>query len=276
MSRTATIGNYTVGGGRPLLIVGPCVIESADLTLAIAESILKTPSASRFDIVFKASYRKDNRSSGKSDTGPGIDEGLSVLARVKQESGLPVLSDIHHPEEAAAAAEVLDVLQIPAFLCRQTSLLVAAARTGRPVNVKKGQFMAPQDMRNVADKLRGSGAKNILITERGTTFGYHNLVVDFRGFAHMRDAGAPVIFDVTHSLQKPGAQGTASGGEPELAAEMARAGAAFGVDGFFIETHPDPKNAKSDAASMLPLSELESLLNGVARVWELTKELTRS
>ncbi len=268
MTATASIGSIRVGdGARPLLIAGPCVIESADLVLSLADAIAKLPATRKFQFVFKASYLKDNRSSGDSFRGPGIDEGLRILEDVRAKTGAPVLSDVHTVAEVLQAARVLDVIQIPAFLCRQSSLIEAAGASGKPVNVKKGQFMAPEDMGNVVGKLRAAGAEDVLLTERGTSFGYHDLVVDFRGFARMRATGAPVIYDVTHSLQRPGRLGNKSGGEPALAAMMARAAAAIPVDGFFIETHPDPSKALSDAASMLPFDQLSSLLEQVARVW---------
>jgi 2-dehydro-3-deoxyphosphooctonate aldolase (KDO 8-P synthase) len=264
---SASIGSFRVGDGeKPLLIAGPCVIESEDLILSVAEAIARLPIAREFNFVFKASYLKDNRSAGTSFRGPGLDAGLRMLEKVRARIGCPILADVHDVAEVAAAAGTLDVLQIPAFLSRQTSLIEAAAATGKPLNIKKGQFLAPEDMGNVVTKARASGARDLMLTERGTSFGYHDLVVDFRGFARMRAAGCPVIFDVTHSLQRPGGLGTASGGEPALVAMMARAAAAVPVDGFFIETHPDPADAKSDAASMLPLDQLPRLLEGVARV----------
>jgi 2-dehydro-3-deoxyphosphooctonate aldolase (KDO 8-P synthase) len=267
VSISASIASFRVGDGeKPLLIAGPCVIESEDLTLSIAESIAKLTETRAFHFVFKASYLKDNRSAGTSFRGPGLEEGLRVLEKVRARVGCPVLTDVHDVGEVAAAAAVVDVLQIPAFLSRQTSLIEAAAASGKPLNIKKGQFLAPEDMDNVVKKARASGARDLLLTERGTTFGYHDLVVDFRGFARMRATGCPVIFDVTHSLQRPGGLGTASGGEPALAAMMARAAAAVPVDGFFIETHPDPARALSDAASMLPLDRLPALLRDVSRV----------
>lgn len=276
MPVSASIGSYRIGGGqKPLLIAGPCVIESPDLALSLAESIAKLPSVREFQFVFKASYLKDNRSAGDSFRGPGLYEGLRVLEKIRAQVGVPVLSDVHTAAEVPAAAAVLDVVQIPAFLCRQTSLLAAAGACGKPVNVKKGQFMAPEDMVNVVKKLRAAGCDDVLLTERGSTFGYHDLVVDFRGFARMRAAGAPVIFDVTHSLQRPGGLGNTSGGEPALAAMMARAAAAVPVDGFFIETHPDPSRALSDAAAMLPLDQLDGLLHDVARIAALAREIAR-
>lgn len=275
MAISASIGPYRVGdGGKPLLIAGPCVIESPDLALSVAEAVAKMPAIREFQFVFKASYLKDNRSAGDSYRGPGLYEGLRVLEKVRAQVGVPVLSDVHTAAEVPAAAAVLDVVQVPAFLCRQTSLIEAAGACGKPVNVKKGQFMAPEDMVNVVKKLRSAGCENVLLTERGTTFGYHDLVVDFRGFARMRAAGAPVIFDVTHSLQRPGGLGNRSGGEPALAAMMARAAAAVPVDGFFIEVHPDPSRALSDAASMLPLDQMDGLLRGIARVAALAREIS--
>ncbi len=272
MPVSASVGSYRIGdGNKPLLIAGPCVIESPDLALSVAEAISRLPAVREFQFVFKASYLKDNRSAGDSFRGPGLEEGLRVLENVRARVGVPVLSDVHTAAEVPAAASVLDVVQIPAFLCRQTSLVEAAGACGRPVNVKKGQFVAPEDMVNVVKKLRAAGAADVLLTERGTTFGYHDLVVDFRGFARMRAAGAPVIFDVTHSLQRPGGLGNRSGGEPALAAMMARAAAAVPVDGFFIETHPEPAKALSDAASMLPLDQLDALLSQVARVAALVR-----
>jgi len=255
------------GASRPLLIAGPCVIESESLTLSIAQAIAKLPITREFQFIFKASYLKDNRSSTESFRGIGVDAGLSVLAKVRESVGCRILSDVHTPDEVPVAARSVDVLQIPAFLSRQTSLLEAAAKTGKTVNVKKGQFLAPEDMAHVVKKLKHAGAKDVWLTERGTTFGYHDLVVDFRGFERMRATGCPVIFDVTHSLQRPGGLGGASGGEPALVGMMARAAAAVPVDGFFIETHPEPAKAKSDAASMLPLDQLEGVLIDIHRVW---------
>ncbi|MCK5712143.1 MAG: 3-deoxy-8-phosphooctulonate synthase, partial [Hyphomicrobiaceae bacterium] len=227
--------------------------------------------------VFKASYTKDNRTSSNSFRGLGLKEGLRVLQMVKEKTGLPVLSDVHSVAEVGPACDVLDVVQIPAFLCRQTSLLEAAAKTagemGRVINVKKGQFMAPEDMAAALGKIRRAGNENILLTERGTTFGYHNLVVDFRGFPRMRATGCPVIYDVTHSLQRPAGLGNVSGGEPELAAVMARAAAAVPVDGLFIETHPRPQEALSDGASMLPLDQFPTLVEQTARIFELAREI---
>lgn len=273
MAVSASIGSFRVGDGeKPLLIAGPCVIESETLALSIAETIARLPIVREFNFVFKASYAKDNRSSGDSFRGPGIDAGLRTLQKIRASVGCPILSDVHDASEVTAAASLLDVLQIPAFLSRQTSLIEAAAQAGKPINIKKGQFLAPEDMDNVVKKARAAGARDLLLTERGTSFGYHDLVVDFRGFARMRAVGCPVIFDVTHSLQRPGGLGTSSGGEPALAAMMARAAAAVPVDGFFIEAHPEPAKAKSDAASMLPLDQLASLLEVVLRVREAVRK----
>jgi 2-dehydro-3-deoxyphosphooctonate aldolase (KDO 8-P synthase) len=275
MAVSASIGSLRVGdGAKPLLIAGPCVIESEDMTLTIADAIARLPIVREFNFVFKASYLKDNRTSGESFRGPGLDAGLRVLEKVRGRVGCPVLSDVHDVREVAAAAATVDVLQIPAFLSRQTSLIETAGATGKPINIKKGQFLAPEDMENVVTKARAAGARDLLLTERGTSFGYHDLVVDFRGFARMRATGCPVIFDVTHSLQRPGGLGATSGGEPALAAMMARAAAAVPVDGFFIETHPEPSKAKSDAASMLPLDQLPRLLDDVMRVAAAARKTT--
>jgi len=275
MPDTATIGNITVGAGhKPLLIAGPCVIETADSVMWLAEAISKLDAIGEFQFVFKASYLKDNRSSGESYRGPGLEEGLEILARVRDRIGCPVLSDVHTAHEVRAAADALDILQIPAFLCRQTSLIEAAGVSGVPVNVKKGQFVSPEGMGNVVDKLRSVGARDILLTERGTTFGYNDLVVDFRGFMRMRGAGCPLVYDVTHSLQKPGGMGDRSGGAPELAPEMARAAAAIPVEGFFVETHPNPDEALSDAASMIRFDQVGGMLAGVARIHAVAREIS--
>jgi len=275
MSQPISIGSYTIGAGsKPLLIAGPCVIESADMTMRIADTLAAVPETSRYQLVFKASYLKDNRSAGGSYRGPGPDEGLAILSRVREAIGCPVLSDVHAVSEIEAAAEVLDVVQIPAFLCRQTSLIEAAASRARALNIKKGQFMAPEDMGNVVEKARAAGGHDIMLTERGSTFGYHNLVVDFRAIPRMRETGCPVIFDVTHSLQRPGALGQASGGEPALAGMMARAAAATEIDGLFVETHPAPGEALSDGAAMVSLEQLPAILAGATRVFDALTEDT--
>jgi len=278
MNQSITAGKFKFGPGtKPMLVAGPCVIESEQLTLSIAEAIAALPETREFQLVFKSSYTKDNRSAAGSFRGPGLDEGLRVLAKVRAETGLPILSDVHNVGEAEAAGAVLDIVQVPAFLCRQTSLLEAVARTasehGHAINVKKGQFMAPEDMGNVVGKIRGAGGGIPILTERGTTFGYHNLVVDFRGLTHMKETGCPVVYDVTHSLQRPSALGHASGGEPDLAGVMARAAAAVPVDGLFIETHPRPEEALSDGAAMVPLDRFGELVGQAARVFELARQM---
>ena len=250
-------------------ICGPCVIESPEHARTVGREVAKAGREAGVNTVFKASFDKANRTSVDSYRGPGLAHGLNVLAAVRSETGLPVLTDIHEPSQADAVAEVCDILQIPAFLCRQTDLLLAAGRTGRAVNIKKGQFLAPDDIRHAADKVASTGNDRILLTERGTTFGYRNLVVDFRGIARMRAFGWPVVLDVTHSLQLPGAGQGASGGEPEYIATMARAGAASGVDGVFFEVHDEPARALSDGANALRLDLLPKLLAQVRAIREL-------
>jgi 2-dehydro-3-deoxyphosphooctonate aldolase (KDO 8-P synthase) len=250
------------------LIGGPCVIESETLCLRVAESLAKVTRRLGLPFVFKASFDKANRSSLRSYRGPGVDEGLRILARVRAEVGVPVLTDVHTEAQVAAVAEVVDVLQIPAFLCRQTDLLVAAARTGRIVNVKKGQFLAPADMGNVVRKFTEAGGRKLLLTERGTTFGYHNLVADMRAIPVLAGFGFPVIFDATHSVQLPGAGRECSGGEREFAPVLARAAVAAGADGVFIETHPDPDHALSDGPNMIPLAAMPRLLATLVRLRE--------
>lgn len=256
---------------RPLLIAGPCVIESESMALELAGAIMSLPVVRGFNYCFKASYLKDNRSSGKSFRGPGPDEGLRILQKVKDTAGCPVLSDVHCREEVGPAASVLDIVQIPAFLCRQTRLIEAVAASGAVVNIKKGQFLSPNDVGLVVDKVRNAGGSRIIISERGTVFGYNDLVVDFRSFARMKKFGCPVVLDVTHSLQRPAALGDRSGGEPAIAGVLARAAAAVPCDGFFIETHFTPEKALSDAASMLPFKELNSLLEQVLEILTLVK-----
>ncbi len=268
------IGQITIDeNSPPVLIAGPCVIEDETETIRLAEQIAGLPVTKEYAFVFKASYLKDNRSSGRSYRGPGVEEGLRILEKVRESVGCPVLSDVHTVEETVAAAEVLDIVQIPAFLSRQTSLLEAAGRHARAVNIKKGQFLSPDAIGLAIQKVQNVGAKNILVTERGTTFGYNDLVVDFRGIPRMKSFGCPVIFDATHSLQRPGGLGDKSGGEPALAAAMSRAAAAMPCDGLFIETHVDPARAKSDSASMLPFSDLESLLENARRIFEISRRL---
>ncbi|OGF13156.1 MAG: 3-deoxy-8-phosphooctulonate synthase [Candidatus Eisenbacteria bacterium RBG_16_71_46] len=265
-----SIGEAEVGGARLLVIAGPCVVEGAEMCLRVASHLRAACAARGLPYVFKASYRKANRSSVDSFEGIGRDEAFAALDRVRREIGVPVLTDVHEPAEAAAAAEVADALQIPAFLSRQTALLRAAAATGRAVNVKKGQFLAPEDMRQVVEKLQAAGGERILLTERGTTFGYHDLVVDMRGLVTMRELGWPVVYDATHSLQRPG--GNESGGDRRFAFPLMRAAVACGVDGLFFETHPDPASAKSDAATQLPLERAEAFLDEALRVREAVVE----
>jgi 2-dehydro-3-deoxyphosphooctonate aldolase (KDO 8-P synthase) len=253
------------GGGELLLIAGPCVIEGEDFTLRHARRVADLSQKHGLPAVFKCSFDKANRTSGKSFRGPGLTEGLRVLAKVKAETGLPVLTDVHAEEQCAAAAAVVDVLQIPAFLCRQTDLILAAGRTGRAVNVKKGQFLAPEDMKNVVDKLREAGCRQILLTERGASFGYHNLVVDMRGLTVMRQF-APVCFDATHSVQQPGSQGSATGGDRSLAAPLARAAAAVGIDALFCEVHEDPDRALSDGPNSLTFAMWDALVGDVLKI----------
>jgi 2-dehydro-3-deoxyphosphooctonate aldolase (KDO 8-P synthase) len=261
-----------VGNGRPLaFIAGPCVIESPEHALRLARILAEIARELGFPLVFKASFDKANRSSLASYRGPGLTDGLAALAEVKRATGLPVLTDVHEPEQAAAAAEVVDALQVPAFLCRQTDLLLAAAATGRIVNVKKGQFLSPQEMPFVIAKLRQGGAGEIWQTERGTTFGYQNLVVDMRSFALMKANGCPAIFDASHSVQLPGAGGGRSGGQREFIPPLARAALAAGADGLFIETHPQPEAAISDGPNMIPLTELPGLLERCLAVWRAAR-----
>jgi 2-dehydro-3-deoxyphosphooctonate aldolase (KDO 8-P synthase) len=265
------VGPVTIGGGGLAVIAGPCVIESAELCLHIARTVKAVCDGLGLGYIFKASFDKANRTSAGSFRGPGLEAGLEALAAVKQEVGVPVLTDIHETWQAERAGAVVDVLQIPAFLARQTDLLLAAAGTGRVVNVKKAQFMAPWDMRPVVDKLVSAGNRRILLTERGTSFGYNNLVVDFRGLAVMRSLGFPVVYDATHSLQLPGGQGAASGAQREYAPHLMRAAAAVGIDALFLETHPEPDRALSDAAAQLPLEQVPALLRMAKAVHEAVR-----
>ena len=266
-TRRVRIGPVVVGGGAPLaLIGGPCAIESEKHALMVADRLQRITRDAGVPFVYKSSYDKANRSSVRSYRGPGLTEGLRILQKVKDETGLAVLSDVHDVSEVAPAAQVLDVLQVPAFLCRQTDLIVACARSGRPVNVKKGQFVAPRDMLNVVDKIRSAGTEDLLLTERGTSFGYNNLIVDFRGLPIMRGFGYPVVFDATHSVQLPGGQGDRSGGERQYVQALARAAVAVGVDALFMEMHEDPDRTLedgrplSDGPNMLRLDDLPRLL----------------
>jgi 2-dehydro-3-deoxyphosphooctonate aldolase (KDO 8-P synthase) len=258
--RTATVGPLTLTSERLFLIAGPCVIESEDLCRRVAEQVVDLTDRLKIPYVFKASYDKANRTSGKSFRGVGMDKGLEVLARVRDEFGVPVLSDVHSAEEAEAAGEVLDCLQVPAFLCRQTDLIQAAAHCGKAVNLKKGQFLAPWDMQNVVAKAAEVGAKNILVTERGSSFGYNRLVADMTALPVLAAMGHPVVFDATHSAQQPGGMGTATGGSRDMAVLLARAAMAAGADGLFIEVHPDPDKALSDGPNSIALADVEELL----------------
>ena len=274
LTREISLGSLRLGAGNPLfLIAGPCVIESEAHSLLMAEKVAKIAADAGVPYIFKASYDKANRSSLKAFRGPGLKEGLRILRKIKSELKLPILTDIHDVSQAEPAAEVCDVLQIPAFLARQTDLLIAAGKTGRVINLKKGQFLSPWDMANVAEKVASTGNTKIILTERGTSFGYQNLVVDMRSFPIMQRTGYPVVYDVTHSVQLPGGQGNSSGGQPQFIEPLARAGVAAGVDGIFLETHDNPAAARSDGPNALPLADLTALLlklkglNTVVRRW---------
>ena len=270
------LGEFSIGGGNPfVLIAGPCVIESEQHCADLAGRLTDIARRTRVPFVFKASYDKANRTSIRSFRGPGLDEGLRILARVKSEFGVPILTDIHEAAHAAAAAGVADVLQIPAFLCRQTDLLVAAAKTGRIVNIKKGQFLAPDDVKHAVAKVVDAGNPRVVVTERGTSFGYHNLVVDMRAFPMMRALGVPVVFDVTHSLQLPGAGDGVTAGLAEYIEPLASAGVAAGVDAVFLEVHEDPPHAKSDAQNALRLDRVEPLLQRLMAIDRITKDLPK-
>lgn len=267
------VGGVEMGQGAPLFfIAGPCVIESEAHALGIAERLAEAAGELRVPLIFKASYDKANRSSVKSFRGPGMKEGLRILAQVKKKTELPILTDVHEPVQAAAAAEVCDVIQIPAFLCRQTDLLIAAGKTGRAVNVKKGQFVSPWEMANVVEKIASTGNEKIIVTERGAMFGYQNLVVDMRAFPILRKLGYPVVFDVTHSVQLPGGEGKSSGGQPEFIEPLARAGVAAGVDGVFMEVHDNPAKALSDGANALALGKFKSLVEKLTKIAALVRE----
>ena len=266
------IASVKLGPGL-VFIAGPCVIESRDHTLRIAERLRSLAEERGVGLVFKASYDKANRTSLTSFRGPGREEGLRILAAVRDETGLPILTDVHSPADARAAGEVVDCLQVPAFLCRQTDLIVAAARTGKPVSVKRGQFLAPDDTVHIVNKLRESGCEHPLLTERGYAFGYHDLVVDLRALTAMKATGAAVVFDATHSLQQPGGASGLTGGLRELTLPLARAAVAYGVDAIFAETHPDPPNAKSDPATVFPLEHFGRLMDQLIAVDELRRRL---
>ncbi len=266
--KTVKVGNVSIGEGI-VLIAGPCVIESEDSCLHVANELKSISADAGVPLIFKSSYDKANRSSIESFRGPGLEAGLKILQRVKTELGIPVLSDVHCREEVDTAAGALDMIQIPAFLCRQTDLIVAVARTGKPVNIKKGQFAAPWDVGNILEKIRSAGNDNIVITERGTCFGYNDLVVDMRSLPQLRKFGYPVIFDATHSVQRPGGRGSASGGEREFVVPLSRAAVGAGCDGLFLEVHPNPDSALCDGPNMLPLNELKTLLRQVKAIWEI-------
>ena len=271
---TVRIRDIDIGGNNPIvLIAGPCQLETLDHARMMAEGILEACAPSDTKVIFKASFDKANRTSVTSERGPGIDEGLTILGKVRDEFGIPVLTDVHEPNQCATVAEVCDVLQIPAFLCRQTDLLVAAGKTDKVVNIKKGQFLAPQDMAHVAKKVSNTGNNRILLTERGTSFGYNTLVNDFRALPQMAETGYPVIFDATHSVQEPGGKGSKSGGNREFVAPLARAACAVGVAGVFLETHQDPDNAPSDGPNMVPLNELGDLIAQLRAFDSLAKSL---
>jgi 2-dehydro-3-deoxyphosphooctonate aldolase (KDO 8-P synthase) len=258
----------TIGGSKMVLFSGPCAAESYDICIETGAKVKTICDKLGIDYVFKSSFDKANRTSSGSYRGPSKEGGLEILARVKKELNVPIVTDVHESYQCAEVAEVVDVLQIPAFLCRQTDLLKAAAKTGKTVKIKKGQFMAPEDMKYAVDKVRGEGNENVLLTERGASFGYHTLVVDMRSLPIMRQF-SPVIFDVTHSVQQPGGKGGSSGGQREFAPFLARAAAAAGVDGFFIETHPNPDKALSDGPNMIPLHQMEEFLSMIKQYWEL-------
>ncbi len=270
------VKSLSMGNGLPFtLIAGPCVMESRAHLRLMASSLKKIARELKVPFIFKCSYDKANRSSHQSFRGHGIREGLEMLREVKEEFGLTLLTDVHEPQEADAAAEVADVLQIPAFLCRQTNLIAACARTGRTVNIKKGQFVSPWEVVNIVEKARSAGAKSVCVTERGTSFGYNNLVVDMRGLEIMKKMGVPVIFDATHSVQLPGAAGKSSGGQREFVFPLARAAAAVGVAGLFMEVHPNPDRAFSDGANTVKLSALKPMLKALLRIDALAKSITR-
>ena len=266
------VGRVQFGGSKLSFLLGPCVVESLDHALFMAQSIKDICGRVGVDFVYKSSFDKANRSSAESFRGDGMESGLDILQRVKADVGVPVITDIHEPWQAEKAAEVADILQIPAFLCRQTDLLVAAAKTGKAVNVKKGQFLAPWNAKNIVEKLQSGGCEKILLTERGASFGYNNLVVDLRSFPIMRSFGVPVVFDVTHSLQLPGGLGKATGGQSEYIENFARAGVACGVDAVFMEVHDNPERAPSDGPNQLPLSRLEKLLTKLREIHSIVSE----
>jgi 2-dehydro-3-deoxyphosphooctonate aldolase (KDO 8-P synthase) len=272
LTKEIQIGGTRLGGNNPLLIIaGPCAIESQDVVFYTAGKLKEICTGLDLSLLFKSSYDKANRTSLSSFRGPGLEKGLRILSDMRNKFAIPVISDVHSVEEVNAAADTLDAMQIPAFLCRQTDLVLAASKTGKPVNIKKGQFLAPWDVQNIIDKFTSTGNQNLFITERGTSFGYNNLVVDFRGIPIMRAFGYPVIFDITHSLQLPGGKGQSSGGQREFAGPLTRAAVAVGVDGLFLEVHPEPEKALCDGPNMIRLDEVEKLLRTVKALDELIK-----
>lgn len=273
MTKEICIENLKIGGNNPLvLIAGPCVIESEEIVYTTAEKLKAITEELKISFIFKTSYDKANRTSLKSYRGPGLERGLQILQRIKEELKIPLLVDVHRTREVEPTAKVADVLQIPAFLCRQTDLILTVAGTGKPVNIKKGQFLAPWDLKNVIEKVESTGNRNILLTERGTTFGYNRLVVDMCGLPIMRSFGYPVIFDATHSVQQPGGKGTSTGGNREFVPLLARAAVACGIDGLFMEVHPEPDKALSDGPNMLKLSEVKKLLQQIQKIDKIIKE----
>jgi 2-dehydro-3-deoxyphosphooctonate aldolase (KDO 8-P synthase) len=276
MGKSFQVGSATFGDGRLTIIAGPCVIESEEHAMMMARECRARAQSAGLDFVFKSSFDKANRSSIKSFRGLGMDAGLEILATIKKELNVPVVTDVHDISQIDAAAQVADILQIPAFLCRQTDLIIAAARSGRAVNIKKGQFLAPEDARNIVDKARAAGTERVMITERGVSFGYNNLVVDMRSFPIMSNFGVPVVFDVTHSLQLPGGKGDATGGLPQYIEPLARAGVACGVDAVFMEVHEAPERAPSDGPNMLPLHRMEPLLESLRDIHAMIRERKES
>lgn len=267
------VGPYRCGRSEPLLLIaGPCVLESVELTLAIAEALRKIADRLPVQLVFKASFDKANRTSLSSFRGPGLEDGLAMLERVRDTTGLPVTTDVHESSQCAEAGQVCDLLQIPAFLCRQTDLLIAAAETGKPVNVKKGQFLSPDDMKYVVDKLRASDCRGVMLCERGTFFGYGRLTVDMRSLVAMREFGTPIVFDATHSVQEPGGLGGKTGGNRAMVEPLARAATSIGVDGLFFETHPEPEKSPSDGPNMVPLDEFQSLIERILAIRETVEK----
>ena len=272
-TREIAIGDVMIGGDNPLaFIAGPCAIEGEDITLRAAVKLKEFSDKYGIPLIFKCSYDKANRTSVDSFRGPGIEDGLKVLARVKEETGLPIISDVHSVAEIGPASEVLDVLQIPAFLSRQTDIIVAAAKTGRPVNIKKGQFLAPGDVINIINKARSTGNEDVMITERGASFGYNNLVVDMRSFSIMQEAGCPVVYDATHSVQLPGGQGSCSGGQRQFIVPLSRAAVSAGCDAVFMEVHEDPEKALCDGPNMLPLDEFPFLAMKLMEISRIVKD----